>query len=503
MTEVERTVMFTMPNQLSGQLACIGGSAAGRSWDLSAGTFTIGRLDEHDLCLVNEPGVSKTHAKIIGQGDRYVIVDCESRNGTLVNGVNVQKGDLYDGDEIRICGCVLRFAQPNGPTRPKPRAAPPTADKAMPASATATFQLPQPAAIAVEAAPIAAAVAPAVVVVAPPPATGRILATWYAAGLVSTLLVGGGASAWAVRQAPDAVAVAAPVPPVAPVTTPTPTAVADGAAPVPGTVPGAGPGAVPPADAATAAIAATADGAAPTSAPASAPTATAPPPEAPPPAPAPPEPTPAKTPEPAPRATNATAKTATRASSGNGQSFPAVVAAGAAEGVKTKTGGKVASVAVADGAVVTRGQTLVTFETGADPGELANLQDRIASLENAEDDEARRELKAAKQKLAALEGGKGAVPIVAPADGKLTGFSVAAGDILRPGEVVGRIGDAEAPTRVRVSIPRSLRVRSSEAVTLVLRDGSTADGSVVAVSGRTVVVSTGSVPAEDVAAVRF
>jgi biotin carboxyl carrier protein len=179
------------------------------------------------------------------------------------------------------------------------------------------------------------------------------------------------------------------------------------------------------------------------------------------------------------------------------------VDAGAVETLKSKTGGKVASVAVADGAIVTRGQTLVTFDSGADPGEIANLQDRIASLENSEDEEAKRDLKAARQKLAALEGGRGAAPLVATSNGKLTGFSVMVGDVLRAGEVVGRIGEAEAPTRVRVTIPRSLRVRSSEAVTLVLKDGSNADGSVVAVSGRTVVVSTGSIAAELVAAVRF
>ncbi len=79
MSSAEKTVMFTLPNLVSGQLACITGTAAGRSWDLSAGTFTIGRSDEHDMALATEPGVSKTHAKIIGQGDRYLIVDCESR----------------------------------------------------------------------------------------------------------------------------------------------------------------------------------------------------------------------------------------------------------------------------------------------------------------------------------------------------------------------------------------------------------------------------------------
>src|SRR5690348_394460 len=109
----ERTVMFQLPSVISGNLACIAGSVAGRSWDLSAGTFVIGRNDTCDLTLPNEPGVSKVHAKIVAEGERYMLMDCESRNGTIVNGAPIQKQALVDGDEIRICGCVLRFSQVN------------------------------------------------------------------------------------------------------------------------------------------------------------------------------------------------------------------------------------------------------------------------------------------------------------------------------------------------------------------------------------------------------
>ena len=120
----EKTVMFSMPNAVSGQIACVAGSVAGRSWELSAGTFVIGRVEDSDLALPQEPGVSKVHAKIIGQADRYLIMDCESRNGTLVNGVLSQRSDLYDGDEIKICGCTLRFTQKGGISRPRPRPQP-------------------------------------------------------------------------------------------------------------------------------------------------------------------------------------------------------------------------------------------------------------------------------------------------------------------------------------------------------------------------------------------
>ena len=230
MSSAEKTVMFTLPNLVSGQLACIGGTAAGRSWDLSAGTFTIGRNDEHDMALAAEPGVSKTHAKIIGQGDRYLIVDCESRNGTLVNGELVQKTDLYDGDEIRICGCTLRFTQKGGPVRPR-RAAPPQSALGFDPP-TAAFSLPPvPPLPTISPSPLMASPAPslppmpAMQTIAPAaqatqaPA-GRVLATWYVGGLLGSLLLGGAASAALMATAPPVPAPAAPAAPEVALTTP-------------------------------------------------------------------------------------------------------------------------------------------------------------------------------------------------------------------------------------------------------------------------------------------
>lgn len=107
---VEKTVVYHLPTAQSGHLACIAGALAGRSWPLSAGTFTIGRLETCDLCLNGEAGVSKTHAKIIAEGENYVLIDQESRNGTLINGKPVQKALLRDGDEIQICNVLFRVS---------------------------------------------------------------------------------------------------------------------------------------------------------------------------------------------------------------------------------------------------------------------------------------------------------------------------------------------------------------------------------------------------------
>jgi biotin carboxyl carrier protein len=515
MSEVERTVMFMMPNLLSGQIACIAGTTAGRSWDLGAGTFTIGRLDEHDLCLSNEPGVSKTHAKIVAQGDRYVLVDCESRNGTILNGTNIQKAEIYDGDEIRICGCVLRFQHNGGPPRPKKAAAErtqtdlqvtsTTSRPQMPAaSPTATYQQPQVASLASQApaqalpmmlADVGAPPAPS----PPPPPVGRVLAGWYAAGFAVTLVLGGAGSA--------ALALAAPEPPVVAASTPTTTTTtttSPAPPPPPAAVVDAGMAAAMDAGAAAAVVDA---GAAVEPSAGTAAEAKGTNPEV-------AEPTPPATPneeEAAPttsrrdrtaaRATSPRASTSSASSSG--ASYPATVDGGDVESVRTRTGGRVASIEVADGATVTRGQRLLTFDAGGDPGDLQTLQDRIASLESSDDEEAKRDLKTAKAKLAALESGRGAPPVVAGSDGKLTGFNVAVGMVLKPGEVVGKIGDGEVPTRVRIAIPRGLGIKTGQSATLVLKSGGTADGTVVSVSGRSAVIDTGAVAGDAVDAVKF
>ena len=154
----EHTAIFQLPSVIAGQLVCVAGTAKGQSWPLSAGTFIIGRLPDLDLPLPNEIGVSKSHAKIVAEGLHYAIYDTASRNGTLVNGQPVQKAELRDGDEIRICGCVLRFSQtqasaegdgavaaaaaaaPEPVTTPAPEAAPAPAPEPVPVPA------PEPAA---------------------------------------------------------------------------------------------------------------------------------------------------------------------------------------------------------------------------------------------------------------------------------------------------------------------------------------------------------------------
>lgn len=83
------------------------GSEAGRRWPLDRNrTLTIGRSEECDIALPDRQ-VSRYHVRINWQGDGYQLEDLGSKNGTHVNGQEVQGSvPLQDGDEIQI---ALRF----------------------------------------------------------------------------------------------------------------------------------------------------------------------------------------------------------------------------------------------------------------------------------------------------------------------------------------------------------------------------------------------------------
>lgn len=81
-----------------------------RRWALAAAVTTIGRAEDSDIRLEGRE-VSRRHAQIRHDGAQYLLVDLGSKNGTLVNGVRVDRATvLRDGDELRIApDHCLRF----------------------------------------------------------------------------------------------------------------------------------------------------------------------------------------------------------------------------------------------------------------------------------------------------------------------------------------------------------------------------------------------------------
>jgi len=75
-------------------------------------SITIGRRDDNDV-MIDDPSVSGHHAKIDSLGDRFVLIDLKSKNGTFVNDQLIDSHWLKDGDIIAIgeYSLILEFAE--------------------------------------------------------------------------------------------------------------------------------------------------------------------------------------------------------------------------------------------------------------------------------------------------------------------------------------------------------------------------------------------------------
>lgn len=80
--------------------------------------ITIGRDPENDV-VIPDRRVSRRHAEVVQVGSDFVLRDCESKNGTFVNGERVVgERRLQDGDEIQVALCChIVFVGP-GATAP-------------------------------------------------------------------------------------------------------------------------------------------------------------------------------------------------------------------------------------------------------------------------------------------------------------------------------------------------------------------------------------------------
>jgi pSer/pThr/pTyr-binding forkhead associated (FHA) protein len=73
-------------------------------------SLTIGRAGKNDV-VIQDPAVSGHHAKIDPVGDRFVLIDLQSKNGTFVNENLVISHWLKHGDVISIGNHQLIFNQ--------------------------------------------------------------------------------------------------------------------------------------------------------------------------------------------------------------------------------------------------------------------------------------------------------------------------------------------------------------------------------------------------------
>jgi pSer/pThr/pTyr-binding forkhead associated (FHA) protein len=82
-------------------LRVLDGADRGRNFDSLDTPVTIGR-EEGNVIQLNDERVSRFHVKIQSDGDRLVLTDLESTNGTRVNGEDVRLRVLKSGDLIQL-----------------------------------------------------------------------------------------------------------------------------------------------------------------------------------------------------------------------------------------------------------------------------------------------------------------------------------------------------------------------------------------------------------------
>lgn len=107
------------------QLVVVGGADDGKTFKIEKESVLVGRTDPHkgifpevDLTMADpETQVSRQHASIFKQGERFLIEDLGSVNGTIINSVNGGSIRLIthtprvlsNADEIRVGTTILRF----------------------------------------------------------------------------------------------------------------------------------------------------------------------------------------------------------------------------------------------------------------------------------------------------------------------------------------------------------------------------------------------------------
>ena len=84
------------------------GLSLGTRYDLKDQPVLLGRDINCDIC-VDDPSVSRHHARFQPDGDGYTLIDLQSTNGTWVNKVPISQCRLKDGDDLRFGSCMFRF----------------------------------------------------------------------------------------------------------------------------------------------------------------------------------------------------------------------------------------------------------------------------------------------------------------------------------------------------------------------------------------------------------
>lgn len=94
-------------------LLVIQGVDQGTRFEIESGRIRIGRGAQNEIRILDTE-VSRRHATLTPQGDRFVLQDDNSSNGSFVNGQAVRSQVLRNGDQVQIGRTIFLFQSAGG-----------------------------------------------------------------------------------------------------------------------------------------------------------------------------------------------------------------------------------------------------------------------------------------------------------------------------------------------------------------------------------------------------
>ncbi|MHB8417899.1 MAG: sigma 54-interacting transcriptional regulator [Myxococcales bacterium] len=99
------------------------GGPVGDVYDVGEGETRIGKAPDNQI-VIDHPTVSRNHFAIVREGDRYLLRDLGSTNGTFLDGSHVREAFLKAGALIEAGDVQLRFVPEQIPVEIAPSASP-------------------------------------------------------------------------------------------------------------------------------------------------------------------------------------------------------------------------------------------------------------------------------------------------------------------------------------------------------------------------------------------
>jgi HD-GYP domain-containing protein (c-di-GMP phosphodiesterase class II) len=94
------------------RLLCVKGNKKESLWELRGDRTVIGRDAKCDIAI-SDPKLSRIHAEIVQEENRFIFYDKNSSNGSLINGDQVIRQVLLPGDHIIIGGTQFEVLESN------------------------------------------------------------------------------------------------------------------------------------------------------------------------------------------------------------------------------------------------------------------------------------------------------------------------------------------------------------------------------------------------------